>query len=142
MLTAAEVVQMRQAVNRTMVDSATIYRGAETNSGGVIKREWQVLSVQPCRINTLGSPVSAGQGGGEKGYVASRVSQETTHVLTLPAETDIEEADRVEVRGTTYEVTAVRKRGAWEITRRAELKEAEPEVPGSGSGDVDQNGGH
>lgn len=135
MLTQAEIIRMRAALNRTMVDTAQIYRGAETNEGGIVKRSYSLLSTEPCRINTLGTPVSAGQGGGERGLHGSRISEETTHVLTVPAETDIEEADKVVVLGTTYDVLAVRKRGSWEFSRRAELKEAEPEDSlGSGSG--------
>lgn len=118
MLSAAELAGMRATADRALPDTCTIQRKtAVSDGGGGTTETWADHATGiACRI----APAS----GGETGTAGDRVEDETTHVVTLPALTDITEADRLQVDGQVYEVTAVRKRGAWELTRRVEAKEA------------------
>jgi len=107
---------MRETVDDSLSDSATIQRHTLVSDGaGGTTETWASLAVVPCRITHAG--------GGESGSPADRIAEETTHVVTLAAQTDIEESDRIAVGGITYEVTLVRKRGSWELSRRVEVKE-------------------
>lgn len=107
---------MRATALGALPSQATIQRLTRTPSGGGGYTEgWANLATVACRI--------APMGGGER-IVASAVDDRTTHVVTFPALTDVEEADRVDIDGQTFEVTVVRKRGAWEISRRVEVQES------------------
>lgn len=65
-----------------------------------------------CRLDALG--------GGE-GERADRLSDRSTHLLTLPAGTDIAAADTFQITGRgTFEVTAVRE-NTGELARFAEV---------------------
>jgi hypothetical protein len=58
-------------------------------------------SDQPCRIDPLG---------GDEGEVAGRISDRSTHLVTLPADTPIAGANELSIDGRgTFEVTAVRE---------------------------------
>lgn len=115
LLHPSAVVSMRATMNRALPGSATIERAAVENVGGEEVRTWGELSTVACRLTFIG--------GGEGKEVGARIAEETTHLVTVPAGTDIEEADRVVIDSTTYEVTLVRKRGEWELSRRVEVKE-------------------
>jgi head-tail adaptor len=62
--------------------------------------------IAPLTGRTDGEARTAGTG---RGKVGDRLDARTTHVLTVPAGTVISAVDRVQVNGTTYEVTAVRR---------------------------------
>lgn len=120
MLTSGDVLAMRHTVERTLPDICTIQRATTiSDGGGGVTEGWDDLATIACRI----SPTSAGGGEGQN-TTSARVVDETTHVVTVPATEDITEADRLMVAGQVYEITLVRKRGAWEITRRIEVREA------------------
>lgn len=117
MLTSAQIAGMRATAERALPETCVVQRKtAVSDGGGGTTESWasHVTDV-PCRIAPLG--------GGETGTAGSRVIDETTHVVTLPAGEDITEADRVVVDARTYEVTVVRDRGEWELSRRVEVKE-------------------
>lgn len=118
MLSAAELAAMRSTADAALADTCTIQRKTSVSDGGGGTTDtWPDHATGiACRI--------APAGGGETGTAGDRVNDETTHIVTLPALTDITEADRLTIDGQTYEATAVRKRGAWEITRRVECREA------------------
>lgn len=118
MITEAERAAMRETAEDALPQIAAIERNTPASDGGGGQTDnWQTLdSSVPCRI----APV----GGGETGTTGARVAQETTHIATLPAETPVAEADRLTIGDATYDVTLVRERGEWEITRRVECKEA------------------
>lgn len=96
--------------------SATGYRLAEsgtTDAGGGEVVTWGTAGTFPCRIDSLG--------GGES-VVGDRLSDRSTHVVTMPPNTAIDHKDRFEVDGDTYEITAVRTATA-ELARRMEVVE-------------------
>lgn len=118
MLTSAQLDRMRATTHAALPETCTIQRKtAVSDGGGGTTTSWvnQAAGV-PCRV--------APAGGGETGTAGDRISDETTHIVTLPAQTEVTEADRLVIAGQTYESTAVRKRGAWEVTRRVEAREA------------------
>lgn len=133
MLDQAQIDSMRQTVARTFADEATIYRKTTENIGGEEVATWSVLATVPCRI----APMTSRARGGEGEIVGGRIAEETTHLVTLAAKTDIDEADVIAVDDTAYQVTLIRKRGSWELSRRVEVKESVegiPEVEGGSSG--------
>lgn len=108
---------MRGTLATLLPDTGAIWRATTTLDGGEQVKTWAVLATVPCRIRPIG-------GGESQGDVGGRLSDETTHLVTFAAKTDVEEPDVVVIDEQAYEVTAVRKRGAWELTRRVEVKEA------------------
>lgn len=74
-----------------------------TDSGGGATRTWTYGSTIPSNIRAIG---------GREGEVADRISDRSTHLITLPPETPITTESRFssldEVQ--TYEITAVRER--------------------------------
>lgn len=107
---------MRQTLNRTLVDSATVQRAVVDNVGGEQTEVWNDLATVACRITHAR--------GGETGEQGGRIAEETSHLVTVAAGTDVEEADRLVIAGSTYEVLRVDKRGSWELSRRIQVKEA------------------
>jgi len=77
------------------------FTSASDGAGGTIE-SWVTGAAIPCRLAPLGSSPA--------GRTADRLDERTTHVVTLPAETDVTTDDRVEVEGHTYTVTARRHR--------------------------------
>ena len=96
--------------------SATGYRLTEsgtTDAGGGAVNTWGTAGTFPCRIDSLG--------GGEN-VVGNRLSDRSTHVVTLPPNSVIDNSDRFKLDGDTYEITAVRTATA-EFARRVEVVE-------------------
>lgn len=118
LLTTGQITAMRHIANLALPDTCTVSRKTTVSDGGGGQTAtWADLATGvACRI----APV----GGGETGEQGNRIEQATTHVITLPASQDITEADRVTITGVVYDVTLVRERGAWEISRRVEVREA------------------
>jgi len=55
--------------------------------------------------------------------VAAGLHDDTTHIVTVEADTDVRIADRLTIADATFEVLAVATWGAWELARRAQVKE-------------------
>lgn len=116
LISTADVVSMRALANQALWDTATIQRAtATTDGGGGTTSTWATVATVACRI----APVGGGESAGTQG---ERISDESTAVVTLPAGTDVTEADRIVLGAVTYEVTLVRRRLTVEITRRAEVR--------------------
>lgn len=116
LLSTGDIAAMRGRMNSMLPDTATIERATSTKVRGEVTQTWKPIARSiACRIAPIG--------GGETGRVAGRISERTTHLVTVAAATDIEEADRITVNGSPFEVTLVRKRGSWELSRRVEVRE-------------------
>lgn len=117
---------MRGTMAEAFPDTATIQRAAKvSDGGGEFAMGWSDLATGvACRI----SPLKGGEGGKQAGTATTgdRAVDETTHVVTFANGRDITEKDRIVVSGQVYEVTLVRKRGGWELSRRVEVKEEAP----------------
>lgn len=109
---------MRAEAERMMLDRATVQRRTSVSDGGGGRTEsWVPLAAAvPCFIEPAR--------GGETGTAGARISDETTHVVHLPHGTDVTEADRIRIGEDLFDVTAVRRWGAVEVYRAAEVKEA------------------
>lgn len=118
MLTQARIARLRKTAERALPDRCTIERRSTvSDGGGGTTTTWAPHRTDvPCRV----SPVS----GGEQGTPGGRIADESSHVITMAAGADVTEADRLIVNATVYEVTLVRTRGAYELTRRIECREA------------------
>lgn len=117
MLTASEITAMRATANQALPDTCTIQRRTTTSDGGGGSSvTWANLTVLACRLAPLG--------GGEAATVGGRITDESTHVVTLPAGSDVIEADRLLIADQVYDVTLVKSRAAWELSRRVWCKEA------------------
>lgn len=118
MLSDGQITRMRATAERALTDTCAVQRKTTvSDGGGGTTSTWgpHLASVR-CRL----SPAA----GGEDGVTGARISDESTHIVTLPAGTDVTEADRLVISGQTFEITLVRTRGRFEITRRVECKEA------------------
>lgn len=116
MLTGGDVSGMRAALATLLPDTGTIWRKTTTIEGGEQVETWAELTTVPCRL----SPIGGGEGGEEGG----RLKQETTHLITFRAKVDVTELDVIVLDEQPYEATAVRSRGAWELSRQVEAKES------------------
>lgn len=116
LLSGPQLTGMRRLLQRMLPDECVIQRRTVSSDGGGGSTEsWSDHLTAPCRIAPIG--------GGEGGQAAARVTEETTHLITLAANTDVVEADRILIDGQTFDVTLVRKRGSWELSRRVEVRE-------------------
>jgi SPP1 family predicted phage head-tail adaptor len=117
MLTAGDIAGMRATADTALPDVATVQRATTvSDGGGGTTTSWADVATVACRI--------APAGGGEGATAGERVVDESTHVISLPAEADVTELDRLIVGGQTYDVTLVRTWEEWEFSRRVECKEA------------------
>jgi len=124
-LDPGELAEARTDLDDLFEDEADVERPTKTPDGaGGRTVTWKVINTVPCSIAPIGGgePVSFAQKG-STGTVGDRIDDRSTHILTVPAETEVEETDRVTVSEQIYEVSLVRKRGANELVRRVELKE-------------------
>jgi SPP1 family predicted phage head-tail adaptor len=121
MLSSAQVTRLRSTAERALPDTCTIERRTKvSDSGGGSTTTWaDHLTDVPCRLSPAGVAGRAGET-----IDGARISDETTHVVTLPAQTDVTEVDRLVISDKVYDITMVRERGEWEISRVCQCKEA------------------
>jgi hypothetical protein len=125
-VTAAELTEARADLEAEILpDTATIFALTEAPDGeGGSSEDWAPLGSSPCRIDPYGGPTSSRGAGGEgASHAAERVDSRTSHIVTFPAETGVSAESRLEIAGVTYEVLVLRRSGAWELSRRVEVKE-------------------
>lgn len=119
----AEISAARAGLASMLPDTCTVQRKTlvSDGGGGFVERWVDVARGLACRL----SPASNTAGGGT-GIASSggRLNDATTHIVTFEAKTDVQLEDRIVLDGDTYEVLLVRRRGAWELSRRVEVKEA------------------
>ncbi len=121
MPSAGQLMRARKRFAALLPDRATIQRPvvAANTSGGQTTTYPVLAEDVPCRLSPVGGgeDVTVGRRGGD------RVADESSAVITFAAGTDISEADRVLIGAATFDVTLVRLRGAWELTKRCEARE-------------------
>jgi hypothetical protein len=127
-ISAAEISEGREDfIAELLPDEATISRPVEEEDGGggFRTKEYHPRETVPCRLDPYGGATSARGAGGEgASHPGERLDSRTSHFVTLPAETDIGLLDRIEINDTTFEINMIRLRGAWEFTRRVEVRES------------------
>lgn len=94
-------LQLRGAAWLALSDTGMIGAGSIVDDvGGGGMTVWTYAGTIPCRVDPLA---------GNERLVASRISDESTHLLTVPPNTALTTASRFAiVGGGTFEVTAVR----------------------------------
>jgi hypothetical protein len=104
-LDGQEPTRLRGLAWLSLSDTGHVVRGSATSdSGGGVSTVWGTASTVVCRIDPIGD---RGQGRTTGG----RIDERSTHVVTLPAGTDVVADDRFLIVGRgTFEVTAVRER--------------------------------
>lgn len=92
----------RGLVTEALTETGNVISGTVIDDGGGGgTRSTSVGGTIACRIDALG---------GDEGDAAERISDRSTHLVTLPAETAITVAQDFRINGRgTYEVTAVRE---------------------------------
>lgn len=112
LLSDADVDAMRSTLVESLPDSCVIQNATSgDDAGGGGSMTWTAAGTFACRI----SPLAA-----DERTRGERVSEDSNWVITLPGTTSIQNASRVIVNGGTFNVSAARERGSWEISRRVE----------------------
>lgn len=107
---------LRGAAWLALSETGHVVAGSVTDDGGGGgSATWTAGSSVPCRIDPL-------YGRGE-GVVAARISERSTHAVTLPPNMVVDAGQRFAIDGRgTFEITAVRERTS-EFTRTIEVAE-------------------
>lgn len=115
-----QINRSRKRFAALLPDRALIERPTDvSDGGGGFTQTWASLASNvPCRL----APVGGGEGNAPS--AGARLSDAATCTITFAAGRDISEADRVTIAGQVFNVLLVRRRGAYEITRRVEAREA------------------
>lgn len=123
-MTPAEIDEARADLETMLPDTSTIQRKTVVGDGGggEIVTWPPIATGLPCRLTPAPVPPS-GRGGGVV-ETASRLQDDTTHILTFAALLDVQVDDRAVVGGETYEVLVVGNGGGWEIARHVRLRKA------------------
>lgn len=94
---------------------ATIWTaGGSEDGGGDVSEGFTQGATVPARIGPIGSSNTIGAGG--------RVSEESTHVVTLGRAVSLSLSDELEIDGRRYAVTAAPSYGSWESAHRFEVR--------------------
>lgn len=113
MLTDSDLASMRATAERALPGTAVIQAGTLTSDGaGGYTETFTAAGTVACRV----APIT-----GTEREEGGRINADSTHVITLPADTAVTTSDQLEIAGLAYNVTAVRDR-SWEITRRVEAR--------------------
>jgi seryl-tRNA(Sec) selenium transferase len=115
MLTAGELAEMRDVLNQSLPGTAIIHTVTEVSDAqGGVTTTYATSGTADGRLSPLsGSNYQAGEA-----EMFARLGVNASHVLTVPANTTINEKQRVVFAGVTYDVTFVTQRATWEISRR------------------------
>lgn len=121
-LDSGELAAAQADAEALLPGEATVQRLTRvSDGGGGFTDEWTDQATVAARIAPVGGgePITVGR----KSTIGGRIIDATTHVVTLPAGTDVLATDRLVIDGALFEVTLVRVRGALELVRRVEVKE-------------------
>lgn len=101
-LTAGELGVLRRDLESTLPDTCTINRVTRTpnDSGGWSATVAEVTTVA-CRVSPAGV---------REVQIAQAMDAVADHVVTLPAETDVQQSDTITCNGHTFSVSGVRTR--------------------------------
>jgi SPP1 family predicted phage head-tail adaptor len=117
-LTAAELSEIRSAVNELMPDTCTLLTRTNASDGeGGFTETWGTASANvPCRLD---SKLGMIESKGNERLAAGEIQYFHTYVLTLPYNTTITEQYRVLLDGQYYQVKSVDFDKSWIASVRA-----------------------
>ncbi len=112
MIRTGEVSRMRTVANLALPKSATIKRPSKSDDGMGRKSETYAahLSAVPARVDDPGDNPAVAQ-------LGAQIGNRQAFIVILPAGTDIQRQDHIEIDGATYEVLAILSGASWEIMR-------------------------
>lgn len=118
MLSDGEMAAMRATLIESFPDTCDVIRAAlvRDDQGGATATYAPVESGVPCRVAPAGLTP-------DEREMAARLGGAVTWTLTVPVDTDISAADRVDVAGRVFEVAGVLGPRSWEVARRVTLVE-------------------
>jgi hypothetical protein len=112
-----EVAAIQTDAVAQLLDTGRILRySKESDGAGGQDETWTPGPELSCSIAPIGRT------GGAAGTPGARLNEASTHITAWPAGTEVSAADRAEVNGVTYSITALREFGALNATRRVEVK--------------------
>lgn len=111
MLSASQLAAMQQTAAMALPDSGTILRASAPIPDGMGSGSttWTAAATAPCRVRPSGLS-------GDERAVAGGISAFSYWRITFPAGTDVQETDRIQALGKTYEVIGSGV-SSYEITR-------------------------
>lgn len=116
-ISAEEMADIRTDAEEQLLDTGRILRySKESDGAGGQDETWTPGPELPCSIAPIGRT------GGAASSPGARLNEASTHVTTWPLATEVSAADRCEVDGVVYSITALREFGALNATRRVEVK--------------------
>ena len=116
MLTSGEISLMRDTIEQALPGTAVIQTATRASDG---QGGWIPAYTASGTVAARLSP--EGQLRGDEPEIAGRIGEVTYLILTVPAETTIAADDRVVYDGDTFEVTEIRDRTPWELSRRVRV---------------------
>lgn len=115
MLAAVELAEMRTTATSALPDTATIYLPLvePDGAGGTVDTWLPTSDPIPARLSPVASTAT-----GQERVIAARVGATAGWIITLPALTVINRAERIEMLGRTFEVLDVTTTRSWEVSCR------------------------
>lgn len=117
MLSNAELVSMRADIADLLPDTCSILSLTTTPDGqGGVTETWGTATASvSCRLDAYR---------GKEALAGGAIQPFNTYVLTVPYDTTITTANKIEHSSTTYNVTSVDADKSWPITMRVYLERA------------------
>lgn len=108
---------IRKVLDASLTETATVQRVTRTGDGmGGFSESWATVATVSARVAPLGNSP-------QERVIAERLTGVTLWTVTLPAGTDVTDADRIGISGRTFEVTGMLGPQSLEAARRAVCKE-------------------
>lgn len=115
MLTAADLVSMRETLEDSLPDLAVIKTPSRvSDGGGGDTTTFTVSGTVPCRI----MPVS-----GNERVEGARLNADTEYLVTAPYDAAVDTDSVLEIDSRVFSVTAVGEPRSWAVSLRVEVKE-------------------
>lgn len=118
MLTDAELDEMRSTLEASLPDECSIVTVTQVADGAGGYTATTASTSVDCRL----SPAQQ-SGGGQEDTVGSRVTPTNRWVITVPYDTVVGQADRVEIGTRRFEIVAVDTDRTWPVGQRIQCVE-------------------
>jgi head-tail adaptor len=116
-LSDGDLISMQNVLNRSLPGTVVIQRKTQTSDGqGGRIDAWAAVGTTACRV----SPFSSQGAMGSEGDSGAGLRAQRERMITLPANADVSESDRIVVSSTTYEVVSMDGPRSMELARRVQ----------------------
>lgn len=118
MICPGELDDMRATLDASLPDVCAVRRSTRTaDDQGGWGDGWATVATVPGRVSPAAATGNPDDTDGE------RISTTTRWVVTLPADVDVQNDDRLVIAGRTFEVQNVDARRSWEVSTRCAVLE-------------------